>query len=235
MSLHQEDAFVVSILESPEDDTPWHIYSDWLEERGDSRAVLLRVLREWLRLPPGHPRRQEREDILLELLDCHGGLAASLRRLCPGWSPLSSVSAVLLFLHARTDPGEASDDAFRVGSLWRGDLRQGIYRFPTTLRVQSRSGNTFRGALRENFASMYGGQDVQGTFNIEGVFLPGHLAFLSGKIIGAGTGPGLYLATVEGRKLLGTWQVPPGMNGTFDLALVSQQSRPAKKGKGRRR
>jgi uncharacterized protein (TIGR02996 family) len=233
MSLNQEDAFVLAILETPEDDTPWHIYSDWLEERGDARAGLLRLLCEWLRLPPRHPGRQEREEVLLGLLDRHGGLAASLRRLCPGWSPLSSLPAVLLFLHARTDPAEQPDDAFRTGALWRGQLRQQPYSFPTTLTVLNRSGNYFRGELHENFASLYGGAQVEGTFAIKGVFLPGHLAFLTGEITGAGTGPGLYLATVQGRRLRGTWQVPPFMTGTFQLQLSGRLGR-GKQGKGRR-
>jgi uncharacterized protein (TIGR02996 family) len=37
-----DEAFLSAILASPEDDTPRLIYADWLEERGDRRAELLR-------------------------------------------------------------------------------------------------------------------------------------------------------------------------------------------------
>ncbi len=37
-----DEAFLRAILAYPEDDTPRLIYADWLEERGDPRAELLR-------------------------------------------------------------------------------------------------------------------------------------------------------------------------------------------------
>jgi uncharacterized protein (TIGR02996 family) len=37
-----DEAFLQAIRANPEDDAPWLIYSDWLEERGDPRAALYR-------------------------------------------------------------------------------------------------------------------------------------------------------------------------------------------------
>jgi uncharacterized protein (TIGR02996 family) len=40
--LTDEEAFLRAIRANPEDDAPWLIYADWLEERGDPRAALYR-------------------------------------------------------------------------------------------------------------------------------------------------------------------------------------------------
>jgi uncharacterized protein (TIGR02996 family) len=40
--LTDEEAFLRAIRADPRDDAPWLIYADWLEERGDPRAVLYR-------------------------------------------------------------------------------------------------------------------------------------------------------------------------------------------------
>jgi uncharacterized protein (TIGR02996 family) len=39
-----EEAFLGAILAEPGNDLPRLIYADWLEERGDPRAELLRVV-----------------------------------------------------------------------------------------------------------------------------------------------------------------------------------------------
>src|SRR4051794_26810457 len=42
--MSHDDAFLQSIIESPEDDAPRLVYADWLEERGDAaRAEFIRV------------------------------------------------------------------------------------------------------------------------------------------------------------------------------------------------
>jgi uncharacterized protein (TIGR02996 family) len=54
----QDEAFLQSILEAPEDDTPRLIYADWLDEHGDpERAEFIRVQCELARLPEGDARR----------------------------------------------------------------------------------------------------------------------------------------------------------------------------------
>jgi uncharacterized protein (TIGR02996 family) len=54
----QEQAFLDSIFETPEDAAPRLIYADWLEERGDERGELLRIRSE---LPNLRPRDQRRK------------------------------------------------------------------------------------------------------------------------------------------------------------------------------
>jgi uncharacterized protein (TIGR02996 family) len=41
----QDDAFILAILEHPQEDLNWLVYADWLEERGDPRAALYRQRR----------------------------------------------------------------------------------------------------------------------------------------------------------------------------------------------
>jgi uncharacterized protein (TIGR02996 family) len=58
-----EDAFLEAIIEAPDDDTPRLIYADWLEENArPARAEFIRAQIEAFSLPPGDPRRKERED-----------------------------------------------------------------------------------------------------------------------------------------------------------------------------
>jgi uncharacterized protein (TIGR02996 family) len=40
--MRSDEPFVRAILADPQDDAPWLIYADWLEERGDPRAALYR-------------------------------------------------------------------------------------------------------------------------------------------------------------------------------------------------
>ena len=65
----QDEAFLQSIGEDPDDDGPRLIYADWLEERGDPRGEFIRVQVELARTPPSDPRVplwKEREAQLLE-------------------------------------------------------------------------------------------------------------------------------------------------------------------------
>jgi uncharacterized protein (TIGR02996 family) len=55
--MNQDDAFLASIIENPDDDTPRLIYADWLDEHGQAdRAEFIRVQCELARLPKEHPR-----------------------------------------------------------------------------------------------------------------------------------------------------------------------------------
>ncbi|MBL8799152.1 MAG: TIGR02996 domain-containing protein [Planctomycetia bacterium] len=46
-----EDDFIAAILDAPDDATPRLVYADWLEDRGDPRAELLRIEAEFLAMP----------------------------------------------------------------------------------------------------------------------------------------------------------------------------------------
>jgi uncharacterized protein (TIGR02996 family) len=56
--MNTAEAFLVDIIEHPDDDTPRLIYADWLADRGDTaRADFIRVQIELARLAEDHPRR----------------------------------------------------------------------------------------------------------------------------------------------------------------------------------
>jgi uncharacterized protein (TIGR02996 family) len=58
--MNQEEAFLQSICEDPDDDAVRLIYADWLEEHGKpERAEFIRVQIELARLPRWHPRWQQ--------------------------------------------------------------------------------------------------------------------------------------------------------------------------------
>jgi uncharacterized protein (TIGR02996 family) len=59
--MNPEDAFIAALLAAPGDDTPRHMYADWLRERGDARADYLRAEAEWARKPTGEAETRLRE------------------------------------------------------------------------------------------------------------------------------------------------------------------------------
>jgi uncharacterized protein (TIGR02996 family) len=56
-----DDAFLQAILESPDDDGPRLIYSDWLTEQGDPRGAFIRVQCQLAKFPPDDPSRDDLE------------------------------------------------------------------------------------------------------------------------------------------------------------------------------
>src|SRR5207249_956021 len=54
MTLH--NAFLLDILEHPDDDTPRLVYADWLMERGEPRGEFIRIQVERARLERDDPR-----------------------------------------------------------------------------------------------------------------------------------------------------------------------------------
>jgi uncharacterized protein (TIGR02996 family) len=72
MSLHE--AFLRSIIESPDDDAPRLAYSDWLEEHGDAdRAEFIRVQCRLASIDADDPERRELQEREYELLAEHWG------------------------------------------------------------------------------------------------------------------------------------------------------------------
>lgn len=71
--LHPDEvAFLRAIRETPDDDTPRLVYSDWLEERGDPRGEFIWVQCELARLPASDGRRRSLKDREQALLNEHG-------------------------------------------------------------------------------------------------------------------------------------------------------------------
>ncbi len=80
-------AFMQSIIETPEDDGPRLVYSDWLEDNGDpERAEFIRVQVQLARLPPDSSERATLVTREQALLQEHGKRwAEPLRGLDWGW------------------------------------------------------------------------------------------------------------------------------------------------------
>src|SRR5262245_19188696 len=63
-----DHAFVRSICETPDDDTPRLVYADWLEEQGDPRGEFIRVECRLGRLLAAAPARHALEQRARQLL-----------------------------------------------------------------------------------------------------------------------------------------------------------------------
>src|SRR5262249_12087028 len=72
LTMHTARSFIAAIRETPDDDTPRLVFSDWLEEQGEiARAELIRVQCELARLPTFDPRYPELHLRQLELIAAH--------------------------------------------------------------------------------------------------------------------------------------------------------------------
>lgn len=68
-----DDAFLQSIIETPDDDVPRSIYADWLEDHGQAeRAEFIRIQCEISKLADGSLRRAELTAREAHLLEAHG-------------------------------------------------------------------------------------------------------------------------------------------------------------------
>jgi uncharacterized protein (TIGR02996 family) len=71
-----EDAFLLEILEAPQDDLPRRIYADWLMDRPDhvsnARGEFIHIQLDLARVPPGEPRPQNLTQRERELVSAHG-------------------------------------------------------------------------------------------------------------------------------------------------------------------
>lgn len=130
---------------------------------------------------------------------------------------LSLLVAAALPLAAPAQGEEANP--FLRATVWTGSIAQGSDRFPATFRIApiedarlkgeivfSIDGTemklSFQGALRKA-----GGQRI--------------VAFITDKVSGDVTYPGLYVGSVQGNVLAGTWEVPSaGQFDTFAVTLV---------------
>jgi uncharacterized protein (TIGR02996 family) len=85
--LTHDDAFLASIIESPDDDAPRHIYADWLEEHEQGeRAEFIRVQCALARMDEGDPGRAGLESRERELLARYeAAWLGSLRHPCLHW------------------------------------------------------------------------------------------------------------------------------------------------------
>jgi uncharacterized protein (TIGR02996 family) len=212
--MNPADGLLATVLARPEDQTPWLILSDWLEEQGDpanlARAELLRLQTQRTTMKQG-VQRGKLDKRALTILAEHTELIGGLQPLVDQQFPLLSEPAALaMFLLA--DLTEVVAGPFVAGTTWEGELQQHHYDFPTTLWLRERTGNQFEGDMLEDFSSMYGAS-MDGRFYFRGVVAGrSHVAFVTYGMTGMASGPGLYQFCLSRQKRLnGTWRVGAGV------------------------
>jgi uncharacterized protein (TIGR02996 family) len=114
--MHQ--AFLQTIRESPDDDTPRLVYADWLEEHGDAdRAEFIRLQIERSRLPGADPADRPLRNRAVALLARH----------VQGWlGPLADWLHVSVKADTLVDQERNGDEVYRLGLDGRAVFRRGF-------------------------------------------------------------------------------------------------------------
>jgi uncharacterized protein (TIGR02996 family) len=220
--MNQADSLLHAILDQPEEEAPWLVLADWLEEQGDpdnlARAELARL--QAARRRAGGPSERSLLPHVRAWQSAHGRrlLGALFGLLGKRLSLFEAGWATLAYLVA--DVASPGQDMVQPGSRWHGELNQPPYAFPTVLTISTRRGNVFTGEMSQDFSALYG-TAVSGRFYFEGAVLAGRVvAFITNRVERAGIFPGLYIANLsrKNRALAGTWRVPRyDLEGTFAL------------------
>ena len=205
-------ALLTCVLDQPNDLTALLVLADWLEEQGDpdslARAELLRLRAQWAGAAGNSSPRRKADKRATDILKERPALIGPLKPLLPHKFRVLAEPSLALFLVA--DYVSISGDPWTPDTTWKGELKQPPYTFPTTLRIIKRDGNRFEGNMTENFRSMYRSA-VRGTFHFRGAVAGAHVAFVTWRMEGAASGPGLYQFRVgEQKRWTGTWAVGTG-------------------------
>lgn len=117
--MSDESGFRAAMLESPEDDSLRMVFADWLEERGDDRAELIRLL-HGLTQSIDVPERKEKEERLRSLV------ASGVKPIGPFWT--TSIGMKFAWIPAGTflmgspegEPGRWDEETQHIVTLTRG-------------------------------------------------------------------------------------------------------------------
>lgn len=109
-----------------------------------------------------------------------------------------------------------ASDALQAQTIWKGEIRQGSQSFPTTIYVVSRTNDRVRGEI--DFTVPGGGLDK---LSFQGNVIEGRIVtWITDKIAGNVTYPGLYFGVISNNSINGTWQVPSA--GQYDSFSVQK-------------
>jgi uncharacterized protein (TIGR02996 family) len=210
--MNQVGALLTCVLERPEDLPALLVLADWLEEQGDpsslARAELLRLRAQWAGAAGDSSLQRQADRRATAILKERPTLIGPLKTLLPQKFRVLAAPSLALFLVA--DYASVGGDPLAPGTTWEGKLKQSRYAFPTTLRLVKRDGNRFEGDMRQDFRVMYRSA-VAGTFHFRGVVVGAHVAFVTWRMEGAASGPGLYQFRLgEQNRWTGTWAVGAG-------------------------
>jgi uncharacterized protein (TIGR02996 family) len=209
--MNEVGALLTCVLERPKDLTAPLVLADWLEEQGDAdslaRAELLRLRAQWAGAASALALQRKAEKRAAAILKERPALIAPLEPLLKHKFRVLAAPSLALFLVA--DYASAGDP-LTAGTTWEGKLKQAPYAFPTTLRIVQRDGNRFEGDMTQSFRAMYRAA-VNGTFHFRGVIAGAHAAFVTWRVEGSGSGPGLYQLRIGPQhRLTVTWAVGAG-------------------------
>lgn len=122
------------------------------------------------------------------------------------------LSAVSLASSAEANP-------FARSTIWKGSITQGTTTFPATFNIEP----VHEGRLKGEITFSIDGNKMKLAFqgalrNVGGQRI---VAIITDKVSGDVTYPGLYVGSVQGNTLAGTWEVPSaGQFDTFAVKLV---------------
>jgi uncharacterized protein (TIGR02996 family) len=148
--MNHDDAFLASIMESPEDDTPRLIYADWLEERGDARGEFVRLVCKLARRGKKTARRD--------------GLEVRARELLAGQKDVWTAALVRLldpipWLKHVGQPTERDAEVYRIRSWdeWPGPEDQDVHAHYSLFQKCVDRLLTQAGPLQEEAEGLLGG------------------------------------------------------------------------------
>jgi uncharacterized protein (TIGR02996 family) len=210
--------FLTALLAAPADTTPLLVYADWLDDRADPRADLLRVAATRMAAPRDGPEWNESGAAAGDWVARHGAsfLGPLTRVLSPSFGVLDAGPAWLLFLHADLPswPGPLPVGTRLRGTVLRGRLDRGGREFPATVLITARAGSRLAGSQTCRF------RPGTGRWSIDGVVAAGWVAYVTDRMSGSVTYPGLYLGEVADGLVVGRWRVPSyDQEGEFSLEV----------------
>jgi uncharacterized protein (TIGR02996 family) len=217
--MDERHGFLNALLANPGDVTAYLVYADWLEERGDPRGELMRAAAARVAAPRGEAGRAEPDVRIGRWVAAHsaaflGPLAGALG---VGFGLLDAGRAWLLFLHADLPPC-GGQDPLPAQSRLRGTVKQDGAVFPTVIEIRGREGNLVQGRQECEFGH------GTGKWSFSGVVLAGWFAYVTDRLSGSVTFPGLYQGKLTGQKVAGQWKVPShGQGGKFAFTKEAGQ------------
>lgn len=108
---------------------------------------------------------------------------------------------------------------FAKATVWKGSITQGTTSFPATFNIEPVRAGRLRGEITFSIDGTTMKLAFQGALrNAGGQRI---VAIITDKVLGDVTYPGLYVGSVQGNTLAGTWEVPSaGQFDTFAVKLV---------------
>jgi hypothetical protein len=130
-----------------------------------------------------------------------------------------AIGAVFVLVVLSFGAAAETADPFAKDSVWTGTIAQGAERFPATITIKAADMGRVAGEIRFTIGAAEAKLSFQGALrNVKGQKI---VVWITDKKAGEVTYPGLYVASLSGKTLAGTWEVPSA--GQFDTFSVTLQ------------